>query len=362
MAIADVCTLDPRPDTGQDTWECAMRTSFNATIACCAGVAIGASSAWAADSLTACAAMEPDSARLACYDQLAGRNTTREMIARPSANTTADGGTTKPSLLETSWEFERNPSIFRIRPYKPVYLLPIFHANHVNQEPHSPTLGSVSHPLILDNDEAKFQISFKSKLANDLLGDNGDLWAGYTQSSRWQVYSKQDSRPFRETNYEPELMFVWRTNLDLPGMKARHATLGINHQSNGRSGPLSRSWNRVMGAVGLERGDWTLTLRPWWRIPERNKQDDNPDVADYAGRGEVLLTRVFREHVFSALARHSLRGGDRSHGSVQLDWAFPITGRLKGHIQWHSGYAESMIDYNHRANYLGLGVSLVEWH
>jgi phospholipase A1 len=117
-----------------------------------------------------------------------------------------------------------------------------------------------------------------------------------------------------------------------------------------------------MGAVGLERGDWTLTLRPWWRIPERNKQDDNPDIADYAGRGEVLLTRVFRDHVFSALARHSLRGGDRSHGSMQLDWAFPITGRLKGHIQWHSGYAESMIDYNHRANYLGLGVSLVEWH
>jgi phospholipase A1/A2 len=339
-----------------------MRNSFKATMGCCASVFLATVPAWAADSLTSCAAMEPDSARLACYDRLAGRNTAREVIARPTVTTAPDSGGAKASLLESSWEFERNASAFRIRPYKPVYFLPVFHTDRVNQEPHSPTLGTVSHPLILNSDEAKFQISFKSKLGNDLLGDNGDLWAGYTQSSRWQVYNKEDSRPFRETNYEPELMFVWRANLILPGMKARYASLGINHQSNGRSGPLSRSWNRVTAAVGLEGGDWTLTVRPWWRVPERNGQDDNPDIADYAGRGEVLLTRVLGEHVFSVLGRHSLRGGDRSHGSAQLDWAFPINGRLKGHIQWHSGYAESMIDYNHRANYLGLGVSLVEWH
>ena len=138
--------------------------------------------------------------------------------------------------------------------------------------------------------------------------------------------------------------------------------LEINHQSNGQGGALSRGWNRLIGAVGLDRDDWTLTVRPWWRLPDRGANDDNPDVADFAGRGEILLTRVLGGHVLSVEARHSLRGGSRAHGSVRMDWAFPIDERLKGHIQWFSGYAESLIDYNHHANYLGLGISLVEWH
>lgn len=308
--------------------------------------------------LSDCAAIEANDARLACYDQLAGRST-----APANAASLPEAGTSpSPSLLADSWELNGNAELFYLRRYKPVYLLPFFRTSKINPTPESPTRGVTdASPAHLDKTEAKFQLSFKTKILNDVFGGNGDLWGAYTQSSRWQLYNRDHSRPFRETNYEPEVMLVWRMNYDVFGMKARYAALGINHQSNGQGGALSRSWNRITGAVAFERGPWTLTIRPWWRIKE-DGDDDNPDLADYAGRGEILATRVFDGHVVSLEARHSLRGGDKSRGSLRADWAFPITDRLKGHLQWFSGYGESLIDYNHRATYLGVGFSLVEWH
>ena len=71
-----------------------------------------------------------------------------------------------------------------------------------------------------------------------MLGDNGDLWFGYTQQSNWQLYNKGDSSPFRETVFEPEFMGVLRTNIDVLGMKWRFLNIGVNHQSNGRSDPI----------------------------------------------------------------------------------------------------------------------------
>jgi phospholipase A1 len=314
----------------------------------CAGLIIPIGSL-AMSSLADCAAIEADNARLECYDKLAGRT------AHPADEP-------RPSLLSENWELAGNSALFHLRRYKPVYLLPYFNTSRTNPTPSSPSRGvASSNPAQFDSTEAKFQLSFKTKILNDIFGSNGDLWGAYTQSSRWQLYNHDHSRPFRETNYEPEVMFVWRTNEGILGVRARYLALGINHQSNGQGGALSRSWDRIIGAIAFESGQWTLTLRPWWRITERG-DDDNPDMADYAGRGELLATRVFGSHVLSLEARHSLRGGDRSHGSLRADWAFPINDRLKGHIQLFNGYAESLIDYNHRATYLGVGFSLAEWH
>lgn len=324
----------------------------------CVGL-LASCAAHAARDISSCVALEADAARLACYDSVVGRVVQPAIQSLPAPD--GEGGAL-PSLLTENWELDGSPALFGIRRYKPVYLLPFFHANRTNPTPSSPTRGVATTPAVApDKTEAKFQLSFKTKIAKGLFGENGDIWLAYTQSSRWQLYNSGHSRPFRETNYEPEALFVWRTRFNVLGMTARYAALGINHQSNGQGGDLSRSWNRVTGALALEGGQWTLTLRPWWRIVEHS-DDDNPDLADYAGRAEILATRVFGGHILSIEARHSLRGGSRNRGSLRADWAFPIDKYLRGHLQIFSGYGESLIDYNHRASYLGLGVSLVEWH
>lgn len=271
----------------------------------------------------------------------------------------------KGSLLDSRWELARDSKLglFNFRAYKPVYLLPAFWTSDVNATPSSPNPdNTVTTPQQLDSLESKFQISFKTKALENIFGDNGDLWMGYTQSSRWQVYNSEQSRPFRETNYEPEVLLVFRNGYSLPGgWHGRMSAIGINHQSNGRGDPLSRSWNRLMFNFGFDREDWALVVRPWVRISE-GSQDDNPDIADYMGRGDLTLSHVRGGHRFSLMARHSLRGGDRAHGALQLDWGFPIHRAFRGHVQVFDGYGESMIDYNHRATYIGLGISLQDWY
>jgi phospholipase A1 len=273
----------------------------------------------------------------------------------------------KGSLLDTRWELARDSKlgIFNFRAYKPVYLFPAFWSSAPNTHPFSPTRGlaTATEAGAVDALEAKFQISFKTKAVENLFGDNGDLWMAYTQSSRWQVYNADASRPFRETDYEPEVMLAFRTGYGLLGWKGRLFAVGVDHQSNGRSDPLSRSWNRVMFDFGFDREGWALNLRPWIRVPEHGHGDDNPDISDYMGRGDATLVRTFGDgQQLSLMLRHSLRGGDRSHGAVQFDWAFPLHDTFRGHLQVFDGYGESMIDYNHRATYVGLGISLMEWY
>ena len=340
----------------------------------------------------ACAAIESSSERLSCYDVLfkAPENTTESLVSERRAATelapepanlkekisrsvsnvyVAEAPKLNPnvSLLDSRWELSPDSKLgtWNIRAYQPVYLLPVFWTSDKNERPQSEnpenTVGAVEEKH-LTSTEAKFQISLKTKALENIFGDHGDLWLGYTQSSRWQVYNSDESRPFRETNYEPEASLMFRTNYEILGLDWRLLGLTVNHQSNGRSDPWSRSWNRLILNLGFEKDNFALMLRPWYRIEEKAKDDNNPKITDYIGRGDLTGFYRWKDHDFSLMLRHSLKGGSDSHGAVQFDWSFPITGRLRGHFQLFDGYGESLIDYNHRATYAGLGVSLMNWY
>lgn len=324
-----------------------------------------------------CAQLSDDAARLACYDRLyrpapaptpAAQRATNTVFAR-STDTPVERCDKEPSdsLLDSRWELarvepgQRGPASFCIRPYRPIYLMP-FYSSDPNLLPRSPSPeNTVTEPEDINHGELKYQLSLKTKIVNDLFGDNGDVWMGYTQVSHWQIFNEEKSRPFRETNYEPDVNLVFRTDFDVLGWKARMLGFGLVHQSNGRSNPLSRSWNRAFATLGLERDHWTVTVRPWWRVLEFG-DDNNPDISDYMGRADVEVVHVRGDHQLALMLRHTLRGGERSRGAVQFDWAYPIKPPLRVHMQLFNGYGESLIDYNHRAWYAGIGLSLIEWY
>jgi phospholipase A1 len=293
-----------------------------------------------------CRDIRDDKDRLACFDAV------DQARAGPPA-----------SYLERHWKLgpgDKRISIDDVQPHRPTYVLVGKWTNHVNTQPSSPLPDhTVPAPIPFNDDELAFQLSFKSELVSrhdfdrKYLGlSNLRLWFAYTQQAFWQLYNPRLSRPFRETNYEPEIILTFSTGNQEDGWKLLN--LGIVHESNGRPLPQSRSWNRLYAQGGWEWGRFSVLGRAWWRFPENPSKDDNPDIQDYLGRGDVQLRWQFDDDkAMSLLVRHAFQSG---RGFAQLDWTSrKLVGAARVYVQATSGFGESLIDYNFRQNTFGIG-------
>ncbi|MDX8381515.1 MAG: phospholipase A [Ghiorsea sp.] len=296
---------------------------------------------------TRCADIQLEIERLACYDRLFN-------------------STSEQPLLEHIWElYEDDEQLFAFSGFRPTYLFPIHYVNPINNTPSSPSHTPSTLSSKLDNVETAFQISFKNKLMNDVPWVGGKVWFTYTQRSYWQLYNTTQSSLFRETDYEPQLVLSmpvkkeWQfSELLFSGLTWKMLNIGITHQSNGRGGHFSRSWNRLFAEFGIENEHLSIMIRPWYRIPEKGTLDDNPDITKYMGRGDIRLIYHFDRQLLSFKARFNAL----SHkGAVQLDYVFPLKGELQGYLQLFRGYGESIIDYNHFQNSAGLGILIKSW-
>ena len=249
---------------------------------------------------------------------------------------------------------------FLLLPHRPNYILPLAYSTDPNEEPFGLEQGS------FDKMEMKFQVSLKFLLKEDFIGGKGNLYAAYTNRSWWQTYNAERSRPFRETNHEPELFLLYDTDWKVLGMRATSLIAGVSHQSNGQGGALSRSWNRVYLSLILEKGNSVFSLKPWYRIPEQEKSapddprgDDNPVIHKYMGSAEAGFLYRKKRHSLTMMLRNNLRSDNR--GAIELGWSYPLTGNMKGYLQVFDGYGESLIDYDHKTTTVGLGILLADW-
>jgi phospholipase A1 len=321
-----------------------------------------------ADTGAPCAQQFPkdDAARLQCYDQISASSRDVQTEALRKAELA------RRSYLTRVWNLDdRNDSddstLGRLQPYRQNYLI-VRDSNRVNNQPSSP---APLHTTLVANPnqygEAKFLISVKADIGAqhdiNLFGFKTlRLWGAYTQQSHWQVFNTRNSSPFRETNYAPELIATLGTDQS-GGLKL--INFGWEHQSNGRSLPESRSWNRIYMLGGWEWNNVTsVSARGWWRVPENAMNNDNPDILNYVGRADVVLRwePADKSQAIALLLRNNL-ALHNNRGFTQIDWATPINAgnSSRVHLQLSSGYGESLIDYNFRQTTLGVGFSFREW-
>lgn len=116
----------------------------------------------------------------------------------------------------------------------------------------------------------------------------------------------------------------------------------------------------------FERGNTYFSFKTWYRIPEEEKADvlqaegdDNPDIEDYFGKFELTTLYKHSGHSVSAMLRHTLNSDNR--GALQIDYDFPMSGKLNLTAHLFSGYGENLINYNKKVQRIGIGFRLSNW-
>jgi outer membrane phospholipase A len=232
-----------------------------------------------------------------------------------------------------------------------------------------------------EDPSTKFQFSFKYQIFDPVgpvaqkLPPLAGFYFGYSQTSFWDLGNEEDSNPFYDSSYRPELMVSY-DNLDrylLDGDGGRHLPswvnfgfqAGLKHESNGQSQPDSRSVNVVYARpiVTFEgKEGWFVTVAPsvWAYVFDMS---DNEDIEEYRGYGELRLVAGRAGGLQLAATGRLGEGGGQ--GSVLVDLTYPIRGFSFGNldayldVQYFSGYGESILNYNQNNESLRFGISLV---
>ena len=278
--------------------------------------------------------------RESCAIETVGTKTTRDTVPGAVEERIAS----EKALERQSWS---------VTPHRSNYFLGVTKNSSFNYQPFSddPDMSEFK------EEEMKFQISLKFPLWYSPFGISGDLYAAYSNQSWWQAYSTDISQPFREVNHEPEVFMRFPTEFDLLGLNIPIIDIGFSHQSNGRSEPLSRSWNRLYANFVFERNNFAMSVKPWIILGDSK---DNPDIDEFMGHGELRFAYRWNDNIFGAMLRNNLQT-DENRSGVELSWSYPVTDHLRIYTQYYYGYGESLIDYNARTNRFGIGVALNDY-
>lgn len=202
------------------------------------------------------------------------------------------------------------------------------------------------------NSDVKFQISLAIRLTNAVLPWKTYLYLFYTQKTFWNVFER--SMPMRDLNFNPGI--GWAKPFFIKDRYAGKMTIIVEHESNGRDGLESRSWNRISLSGSAIISDHLMVHSKFW-IPIIDGEN-NRDILNYCGIWQSGFVWTSPSKKFSAgLTLVKRKGWNLNFNSiVDLSWRVSEKANLNLFAQYYNGYGENLIDYNQFHSRLRVGI------
>ncbi len=268
-------------------------------------------------------------------------------LHRTIEKVTPPGKSVLEEKINKQKEAVNNPISFIL--YRPTYILPYYYTASPDFGIYQTPQGLPPNNQNIMRNEFKAQLSFFVPIIPVVFRNpNLSLNLAYTQLNYWQVYAK--SQYFRETNYEPEIFFEdhFHRNWLL--------RLGLDHQSNGRGGQLERSWNRAISTLQVSGGNWLIGLKAWALL---DHGQFTPGIAHYLGYEHLSFSYKLK-NVIASIQLQNIESG-LSRGSIEVTLSYPVLKHISLYGQYFSGYGQSLIEYNHKTQAAGIGISFNDW-
>ena len=205
------------------------------------------------------------------------------------------------------------------------------------------TLGTaLNHRPTEYNSDVKFQISFRQRLTKSILPFHSHLFLSYSQKAMWNIF--EESLPFHDLNFNPGIGI--QGLIIHKGKLVGNATILLEHESNGRDGEASRSWNKVSfaGSVLIDRR-LMVHAKTW--IPIIDGQQ-NKDILKYSGIFQAGAQFVSDNKRWVADVTFVKRQGWNWNFNTIINVGFRIREKDNQFLMLHfyDGYGENMLDYN----------------
>ncbi len=211
---------------------------------------------------------------------------------------------------------------------------------------------SVNHVPSRTNSDVKFQISISQRLTKSTLPFNTYLFLMYTQKCFWNVF--EESLPMHDINFNPG---IGLTRLII--VKDRlvgKATLLLEHESNGRDGVQSRSWNKISFSANIFIDPHFMVHGKFW-IPIIDG-GNNRDILKYCGIYQTGITVTSQSKRFGFSAILVKRQGWNLNFNTILEANYRIFKKDNQYlfVQYYNGYGEGLLDYKQFHSRLRVGL------
>lgn len=233
--------------------------------------------------------------------------------------------------------------------------------NLSTHEPVYAVFGTTSQSEVKIQGSFKYRLFGSSRPPSPAHGWRDGLYFAFTQKMFWDLASDSS---FRDVNYTPEL-FYRTPSISLADALEVGGEAGIQHESNGKAGPDSRSVNTIYVAPTAMwdlGNDYNLTVSPRVTMLVGGRAD-NPDIKSYRGITGLKFQIGQADGLrLSATGRYNFSTG---RGAVLTELSYPLQRLFGGGPELYlfgqnfTGYGESLLDYNRRMTRVRFGLAVV---